>query len=130
MYLIIIIPVLFTEVLYDNGAAFGDFSVHALNSVYIFIDHTFISGIPINIPHFYQTFLYVCLYALFNVIYWAAGGTNPVGRTWIYEVFDWEKRPVLASVYIVLWLFVGVIVFQVILFLVYKLRIIIYSKCK
>ena len=39
-------------------------------------------------------------YALFSLIYWAAGGTGYLGAPYIYSVLDWESAPGIAAAYV------------------------------
>ena len=107
---------------------FSDITVHALNSAYILVDHTFLSGLPVNLAHFYHTLIYVGIYSIFNVVYCVLGGTNPLKENYIYEQLDWENSPVQSSINIVLWLVFGIAIFHTFVFALYKLRKIIYLK--
>lgn len=67
--------------------------VHIINSVYVLIDLC-VSATPIRILHFYIPFVFMFMYLIFTLVYWAAGGTTPDGGTAIYPIMDWENLQV------------------------------------
>ncbi|XP_050726900.1 protein rolling stone-like isoform X2 [Eriocheir sinensis] len=67
--------------------------VHIINSVYVLLDLC-ISATPVRILHFYIPFLFMTVYLVFTLIYWAAGGTTPDGFTAIYPIMDWDNLSV------------------------------------
>ncbi|KAK8407701.1 hypothetical protein O3P69_002327 [Scylla paramamosain] len=67
--------------------------VHIINSVYVLIDLC-VSATPIRILHFYIPFVFMFIYLIFTLVYWAAGGTTPEGGTAIYPIMDWENLQV------------------------------------
>ena len=50
------------------------------------------------------------IYLIFNLIYWAAGGTNNDGDDWVYPVLKWGEEPGMA----VLVMFMAVVALPVI----------------
>ncbi|XP_078657119.1 protein rolling stone-like [Branchiostoma floridae x Branchiostoma belcheri] len=68
---------------------------HGTNCVVIVID-ILISGLPCRLLHFIYPSCFALVYILFTVIYWAAGGTDIINRSWIYPVLDYGGNPGLA----------------------------------
>merc|ERR1719480_398011 len=47
---------------------------------------------PYYLSHVYAPMLIACLYVLFTIVYFAAGGTNDDGvRPYIYEALNWSE---------------------------------------
>ena len=57
----------------------------------------FISGIPVRFLHFIYLMLFAFTYGVFNVLFWAAGGTNADGDRYIYAIVNFENSPLQAS---------------------------------
>lgn len=77
------------------GTKFDDFDVfalhiHGVNLLIILTDFLF-SQIPIHFLHFYFPTLFVTVYLIFTGIYYAAGGTDARGRSYIYPVLDYQN---------------------------------------
>ena len=67
--------------------------VHGLNTVYVLVDRA-VSAAPIRLLHFWHTSIMGISYAIFLVIYWAAGGLHPVNKTpYVYALFNFEDSP-------------------------------------
>ncbi|XP_033628041.1 protein rolling stone-like [Asterias rubens] len=66
--------------------------LHALNTVFIYLD-LFISATPVRFIHFVYAILYGLMYTTFTLIYYWAGGLNPIsGETGIYpHILDWAN---------------------------------------
>ncbi|XP_037959022.1 protein rolling stone-like [Teleopsis dalmanni] len=111
----------------DNASptALYNLWAHAFNSVLMLMDHMLVA-FPTRILHFIYPFIAGVLYGLFSVIYYFAGGLDPGGNQYIYEILDWSQPGwALATVFGCILL---VCVFCLLLFGLYKLRIFIYRK--
>lgn len=62
-----------------------NFLVHGFNSI-MSIGDILVSGRPCRLMHFYQPFVVLLAYIAFSSIYWAAGGLNANGDSYIYPV--------------------------------------------
>ncbi|CAB3241033.1 unnamed protein product [Arctia plantaginis] len=65
-------------------------SKHGLMSCIIVTELLF-SRTPVRLAHLYQPLGVGLLYALFSVIYFAAGGTDNEGHEFIYAVLNWRE---------------------------------------
>ena len=107
---------------------FMDIAVHALNSVVVLLE-LFTDTIPVRVLHILYVMMLAVAYALFTVIYWAAGGLNSNGDPFIYEVLDYENGDVAKATGILLAIvFIVSPIMQMILFGLYRLRCFIRSK--
>lgn len=96
-------------------------NAHAVNSILVLID-ILMSSTPVRILHMIYPMIYICTYAIFSVIYWAEGGTNPDGHPYIYAALDYENHPKNASVMVVLFVFAAIPVSQFIVYGLYRFR--------
>ncbi|XP_071944328.1 protein rolling stone-like [Antedon mediterranea] len=124
----IIVTVVYWAALYsdDSDSLFIDLNVHTLTSL-IGILETFLSATPVRLIHVAYPLWYGTIYLFFTVIYWVAGGTDINGNTYIYPIIDYENEPVTA-VLSILGCVAGAFVCQVLLWLIYNLRLKIASK--
>ncbi|XP_045527872.1 protein rolling stone-like [Pieris brassicae] len=76
-----------------------DIFIHAINSVVMLL-LLLTSRHPMYLLHFYNVFGVALIYMFFSIIYWAAGGTDQFGHTFIYPMLDWEQ-PAVASIAVV-----------------------------
>lgn len=67
-----------------------NFFVHGFNSI-MSIGDILVSGRPCRLMHFYQPFVVILAYVAFSAIYWAAGGVNSDGLSYIYPVLNWDN---------------------------------------
>lgn len=92
------------------GTNFDDFDVFALHihgiNLLIMCADFLLGQIPIHFLHFYFPTLFVAVYLIFTGIYYAAGGTDAQGRSYIYPPLDYQneltKAILLAVVLIIL----------------------------
>ena len=70
--------------------------VHLLNGIIAFLD-TWITGVPFRILHVVYVILFGCVYVVFSAVYYAAGGTDIRGHSYIYPVLDYGGNPGLAA---------------------------------
>ncbi|XP_077284977.1 protein rolling stone-like [Arctopsyche grandis] len=78
----------------NNKEAHGslplNYMTHAGNSVIAFLE-LLLGGPPSRLLHFVQPLAFGLIYMVFNILYWAFGGTDPKGHSWIYEALQWEN---------------------------------------
>lgn len=72
--------------------------------------------------------LYAAIYASFTVIYWACGGTDPYGASYIYPQTDYSGSSVSSAVTQAGMFFIGLPVCQSLIFCIYYLRVWIKGK--
>ncbi|XP_052679430.1 protein rolling stone-like isoform X2 [Crassostrea angulata] len=98
---------------------------HTLNSVYVISD-VMISATPFRLLHMFYTVVLGSIYSLFNAIYFLNDGTILEGRHYAYNVLNWVK-PTEAIVTCILCIVLAILS-QTFLFLLYRLRLLIFSK--
>jgi len=76
----------------DDEVTYHNLYVHAFQSVYTVVDQC-VTDRPWEPGHWWIAPLLPLAYIIFNVIYWAAGGTNEHGEDFVYPVLDWSKDP-------------------------------------
>ena len=67
-----------------------DFLVHGFNLI-VSMSDLFISKRPYRILHFFHPLAFLTAYVAFSAIYWAAGGRNEDGLSYIYVFLNWEN---------------------------------------
>ncbi|XP_054745127.1 protein rolling stone-like isoform X2 [Anastrepha obliqua] len=111
----------------DHLSAWGIHNLwaHGFNSIMMIFDHMLVA-FPSHILHYVYPFGLGLIYLIFSVIYYYAGGVDPFGNRFIYEILDWSK-PGTATL-----TFIGALVltfvFSCIHFGLYKLRTFIYRQ--
>ncbi|XP_023344679.1 uncharacterized protein LOC111713920 [Eurytemora carolleeae] len=65
---------------------------HALQGVYAVVDQL-VSARPWEGGHWWVCPILPIVYVIFNVIFWAAGGTNDKGEDFVYPVLNWTENP-------------------------------------
>lgn len=89
----VLVSILYWALLYSGGSVDGvNANTHLVNAIFALID-VFFSGIPVRILHFAYPAIIGGGYAVFSGIYFAAGGTNVQGDSFIYPVLDYEENP-------------------------------------
>ncbi|KZS09735.1 putative Rolling stone [Daphnia magna] len=88
----LVISVIYWIALYTPGTGLTamNFFVHGFNSI-MSIGDILVSGRPCRLMHFYQPFVVILAYVAFSAIYWAAGGVNSDGLSYIYPVLNWDN---------------------------------------
>ncbi|XP_053613813.1 protein rolling stone-like [Plodia interpunctella] len=66
-----------------------DTFIHAVNSI-LMLCLLLTAQHPSHILHFYHPLCVGLLYMAFGLIYYHAGGTDPMGNPWIYPNIDWR----------------------------------------
>lgn len=97
-----------------------NFLVHGFNSIVTIVD-ILVSGRPCRLMHFYHPFVFWLAYLAFSAIYWAAGGLNPGGYSYIYPVLDWDNLG-LTVPFVVIGLFVALPIVHTLLWGLHLLR--------
>ncbi|XP_067944206.1 protein rolling stone-like [Watersipora subatra] len=125
----ILISLLFWALIYDDRytLTIDTYITHGVNGLHTLID-LWITAMPIKALHFYLPALFGLLYIVFSIIYDYSGGTNALGKTYIYSVLDWNEDATFAAIYSV-GAIVGLIVLHFILFGFFKLRVRLYGYC-
>lgn len=103
---------------YADGS---NINAHAINSVLIAID-VLLSSTPFRVFHLVYPVLYSLIYSLFTVIYWAAGGTNEEGQSYIYAIMNYEKNAGLAVLMAVMFVLLAVPLSQFLLYGLFRFR--------
>ena len=88
----VVITIIYWVVLFESGSTLEamNFFVHAFNSI-ASIGDLLLAKRPCRLMHFYHPLLIFLAYTAFSAIYWAAGGRNEDGLSYIYPVLDWEN---------------------------------------
>ena len=71
--------------------------------------------------HFYHPLVVILAYIAFSSIYWAAGGVNSNGNSYIYPVLDWDNLG-LTVPFVTIGLFIALPVVHTLLWSLHKLR--------
>lgn len=123
----IIVTVIYFGVLFRSiGVTKGfihDLNMHAFNSVQILIDIVIVAR-PVRLLHLLYPLLYGICYLIFSVFYWLQDKQNNV----LYPgVLDWNK-PGQTVLFMALLALIGLPFLQLILFLLFRLRLFIFRK--
>lgn len=95
--LAVVITILNWSLLHRPGSPISgvNFNTHGTQAIVSVIE-LLISGIPIRFYHFYFTPIFGGVYVIFTGIYFVAGGTNVIGRQYIYSVLNYGANPGMA----------------------------------
>ena len=108
--------------------SFMDISVHALNSVFI-LTELFSGKLPVRILQWIYVLVFSIIYAVFTIIYWAAGGMNTRGDPYIYDILDYENgKPGNITAVLLVSVIVLSPLIQVIMFVFYRIRLLLDKK--
>lgn len=123
----IVITIVYWGVLYGPEVKITPSNIlcHVFNSVFMFLD-LLVVAYPIRLLHIFLPCVFGSVYAVFSYIYFAAGGLNQHGETFIYKVLDWRKPEatlITCAGVLALSCFI-----YIIMFMVYKVRVIIYRR--
>lgn len=106
----------------SEAALMINIQLHAVTSVIILIEIC-VSAVPIRLLHYMYTLVYGIIYVIFSGIYYAVDH-----RHVLYPILDWGK-PEPTVILLVVTAFVALPVIQLLLFLIYKVRLYIFDKC-
>lgn len=109
-----------------SGLSAMNFLVHGFNTIMTMID-LFVSGRPCRLMHFYHPFVVWLAYIAFSSIYWAAGGVNEDGDSYIYPVLDWDNLS-LTVPFVTVGLFVALPIVHTFLWALHLLRDYVFRK--
>ena len=122
IYFAALYPMIARQYKVNFGPSIIDINLHAINSVIMFLE-ILVNGIPIRILHVLYPLIYGAVYVIFSAIYWSVDHRNV-----LYPgVLDWNK-PGTTIVIMLILAFVVIPLFQLLLFLAYKLKVFIYGK--
>ena len=99
------------------------FLTHFITAVYMLLQLC-VTRMPFRILHFWHTEAFGLVYMLFTVVHWLCDG-DP-----LYDVLDYSDGPYIASTMVVGLLTMGIPFMQLLLFLVYWLRLAIVEVMK
>jgi hypothetical protein len=111
----------------QNLYSLDSLNLHAINGI-IAVVEIWLSGIPVRICHALYSIGFGCVYILFTVLYYAAGGRDSVGHRFIYPFLDYSsnaKGAVSLAVSCAVFLVGGI---HILFFLQYKGRKVITDK--
>lgn len=117
------VTVMYWSLVHRPGSGFDSvtFNAHALNSVVVVVD-TMLSCVPIKLLHIIYPVIFMASYAIFSLIYWACGGTDPHNKPYIYPALDYGAHPGRAAIIVCLFVVIGDVLSQLVLFALYQLR--------
>lgn len=104
-----------------------DFLTHAVTIIYLIVDSALVA-IPIRILHIYQSMILGVIYVIFSIIYDVSGGSNMLGKPYIYSPIDYSEKPGIAAAYVLVILFIGIPIVHLIFYGLYSLRIYLFRK--
>jgi len=89
----VFITLLYWTMLYESGSpSYINLYVHGLQGLFVFID-TLMSNRQWHLEKIWTCLPFGLAYVTFNLIYWGAGGTDPWGNPYVYDVIDWGNHP-------------------------------------
>ncbi|XP_014680998.1 PREDICTED: protein rolling stone-like [Priapulus caudatus] len=100
---------------------------HGINAVVIIVDVVVVAT-PVRLLHIWQPAVFLTYYAIFTVVYWASGGTNEAGAPYIYSTINYTDAPGSAVVYLLFGFLTSLPFTHVIVFVVYKLRVLLLTS--
>ena len=118
----IVITILWWTMIFRGSATIVNVSAHLFNSLFMIAD-TMLSSAPVHFLHFVYSVVFAASYGLFAVVYWAAGGTDPFGRSYIYPPINFSEYPGTAAGMVVGGILVGCPLCHAIWFGFFKLRL-------
>lgn len=94
------ITILYWTLFYDPHSKHNFFSldslhVHLLNGIAAVVNF-WLAGVPVRLYHALYSVLFAVSYVVFTGVYYAAGGTDPMGNSFIYPFLNYESNSSLA----------------------------------
>ncbi|KAL7022141.1 hypothetical protein ACKWTF_012148 [Chironomus riparius] len=86
------ITIVYWSALYDWNSGtltLHDFLIHSSNSIFMFIEICVVSH-PIHLLHFIYPIAGGLCYLVFSLVYFYSGGTDAIGRDYIYSILNWN----------------------------------------
>ncbi|XP_072329075.1 protein rolling stone-like [Scyliorhinus torazame] len=126
----ILVTVAFWIFVYKPGRPINPvhINMHGINVLLVLVE-LFVTAAPIHLIHLIYTSIYYVMYIIFTVIYWAAGGTNLRGKSYIYRSLNYGEHPGQATGYIFLGTCVAIPLLQFLVWNLHLLRRHLYLKC-
>lgn len=126
----LLVTALFWALVYTgNPQTYVSINSHVCNSLLVLAD-VMISRAPIRIQHAHVPVTFLGIYIFFTLVYWAAGGTNHLGRPHIYNILDYSARPGTAAMAILLVALIAVPLAQLLFYGIYRLRVCLHLACR
>lgn len=126
----LVVTIEYWSLVFRPPTSFMDISVHALNSVFI-LTELFTGKLPVHILHWIYVMLFSIIYAVFTIIYWAAGGVNYRGDPYIYDILNYENgKPGKIAAVLLLSVFVLSPLLQFIFYGLYRFRFRLQNKMR
>lgn len=88
----------------------------------LIVMETLICGIPVRVCHVVYPMLFTILYIIFTAIYYASGGTDIQGRSYVYRLLDYENINLWSGGILVLTVFVAQPLIQLAFYVVSVIR--------
>uniref|UniRef100_A0A1A9W871 Protein rolling stone n=1 Tax=Glossina brevipalpis TaxID=37001 RepID=A0A1A9W871_9MUSC len=98
---------------------------HILNCICMFTDLLIVAH-PLRLLHVFLPITYGLIYVFFSIVYQFNGGHNSKGKPYIYYLIDW-RQPINSALYATALLMFSCCIY-LILFVIYKLRILAYRQ--
>lgn len=98
---------------------------HILNCICMFTDLLIVAH-PLRLLHVFLPITYGLIYVFFSIVYQFNGGHNSKGKPYIYYLIDW-RQPINSTLYATALLMFSCCIY-LILFVIYKLRILAYRQ--
>ena len=91
------ITLLYWTLFYEPHSKHNFFSIdslhiHLINGILAIVD-LWMSGVPVRVYHALHSVLFAISYVVFTGVYYAAGGTDPAGNSFIYPFLNYESSP-------------------------------------
>ncbi|XP_033115446.1 protein rolling stone-like [Anneissia japonica] len=103
--------------------------VHGVNTLLVLID-VFAVANPYRLIHFIYPSIYASIYFIFTAIYWAAGGLNEHGDSYIYKGnLDWENDPRRSVITALLAVCLGAPAVHILLCLLFRIKNLVFIRC-
>ncbi|XP_046559015.1 protein rolling stone-like [Haliotis rubra] len=125
-----VVCVLFWTVVYQGaGVDFTTVNTHAINLSLVVLD-LYISRYPIRVHHFYVGMCFFTTYSVFTAIYWATGGTNHLGRPYVYSALNYTEDPGYALIFVFSVTLAAVPLIHCVMYGLYRSRVAVWNRCR
>ena len=76
----------------QNFFSLDSLHIHLINGILALVD-LWMTGVPVRVYHALYSILLALSYVAFTGIYYAAGGTDPTGNSFIYPFLNYKSSP-------------------------------------
>mgnify|MGYP001794666811 CR=1 FL=1 len=115
-------------VIYDGSTIdITNITKHGINALMMLFE-TVISSVPVRMYHTTYAIAFSALYIIFTVVYWAAGGTDRLGRPYVYKALDWSNINTTITIILPFFLLIVTPLLQLVFYYTYKLRVWLVTK--